>query len=95
MLELIHPNHVTMADTISSCHMQSVQKPDNKFTTKNGSQHTINTPITIPSVFAAFFSFANLDSLRLSEKFLPYRFEAIRVRPLFWSAVSGSSSGVE
>uniref|UniRef100_A0A182J771 Uncharacterized protein n=1 Tax=Anopheles atroparvus TaxID=41427 RepID=A0A182J771_ANOAO len=71
MLELIQPSQVTTADTISSWAMQCMQKPDSRLTTKNGSQHTMNTPITMPSVLAAFFSLANLASLRDSEKFLP------------------------
>jgi len=68
---LIQPSQVTAADTISSCHMHLVQNPDHRFTTKNGSQQIMNTPITIPRVFAAFFSLANLASLREREKFLP------------------------
>lgn len=44
ILELIHPSHVTTADTISSCAMQSSQRPVSKFTTKKGSQQTIKTP---------------------------------------------------
>lgn len=32
------PNHVTTALTISSCAIQSTQRPVSKFTTKNGSQ---------------------------------------------------------
>jgi hypothetical protein len=48
--------------------MQCRQKPDSKFTTKNGDQHTMNTPITMPSVFAAFISVANFASFLLKEK---------------------------
>lgn len=71
ILEFIHPSHVTTADTISSCSMHCMQKPESKLTTKNGSQQTIKTPMTMPRVFAAFFSFANFANFRDSEKFLP------------------------
>lgn len=68
---LIQPSHVTAAETISSCQIHLAQKPDHRFTTKKGNQQTMKTPMTMPRVFAAFFSFANLASLRDKEKFLP------------------------
>lgn len=74
-----------------------MQKPDNRLTTKNGSQHTMNTPMTMPSVFAAFFSLANLASFRESEKFLlPMFCRYVRPppdKPLLCNADNGSSSG--
>jgi len=94
---LIQPSQVTAADTISSCHMHLVQNPDHRFTTKNGNQQMIKTPITMPRVFAAFFSLANLASLRDNEKFLPrcclllILTDGTLVRPLLCRAVSGSS----
>lgn len=92
ILELIHPSHVTTADTISSCSMHCMQKPESKLTTKNGSQHTMNTPITIPNVLAAFFSFANFANFRDKEKFLPIC-RCRPPRPLLCNADNGSSSG--
>lgn len=92
ILELIHPSHVTTADTISSCSMHCMQKPDSRLTTKNGSQHTMNTPITMPNVLAAFFSFANFANFRDNEKFLPM-WRCRPPSPLLCSADNGSSSG--
>ena len=40
--------------------MQSMQMPEMTLVRKKGSQQMMNTPITVPSVLAAFFSFANL-----------------------------------
>ena len=44
--------------------------PETMFVMKNGSQQMMNTPITVPRVLAAFFSLANLFSLRDREKLL-------------------------
>ena len=40
--------------------MQSMQMPEMTLVRKKGSQQMMNTPITVPRVLAAFFSFANL-----------------------------------
>lgn len=94
MLELIQPSHVTTADTISSCAMHCIQNPDSRLTTKNGSQQMMKTPITMPSVLAAFFSLANLANFRDNEKFLPmWRWRADDIPFVCISADSGSSSG--
>lgn len=69
MPELIQPSQVAM-DVSFLFHTQLMHIPDNRFKIKNGNQQIMNTPITIPSVLAAFFSFANFDNLRLKEKFL-------------------------
>lgn len=61
MLEFSHPSHVTTWKTNSgSGPRQPMQNPDTMFVTKNGSQQMMKMPITVPSVFAAFFSFENL-----------------------------------
>ncbi len=61
MPELIQPSHVTTWKTMAGCEMQSMHTPEITLVRKNGSQQMMNTPITVPSVFAAFFSFENLD----------------------------------
>ena len=95
---LIQPSHVTAANTIFSCQMHWEQKPDQRLTTKKGSQQMMKTPITIPNVLAAFFSLANLASLRDREKLLPLvcclliLVDGILVKQLLcWMVVSGSS----
>ena len=46
--------------TTSGLLMQSMQMPEMTLVRKKGSQQMMNTPITVPKVLAAFFSFANL-----------------------------------
>lgn len=65
MEELIQPNQVTMSVTSAACCKHELQNPEIKFTTKNGNQHRMNTPMTIPRVLAAFFSLANLANFLL------------------------------
>ena len=52
ILELIHPSHVTTAETISSCAIQSAHRPVSRFTTKKGNQQTIKTPEFITVSFS-------------------------------------------
>ena len=63
MAELIHPSQVNTANVISGLEIQSEQNPAITLVTKNGSQQMMNTPITVPRVFAAFVSLENLASL--------------------------------
>lgn len=44
ILELIHPSHVTTAETISSCAIQFAHRPVSRLKTKKGSQQTMKTP---------------------------------------------------
>jgi len=44
-------------------------RPEMTFTRKNGNQQMMKIPMTVPRVFAAFFSSANLASLREILKF--------------------------
>ena len=75
--ELIHPSQVATDVVRSSFQTQSTQIPDKGFRMKNGNQQIMNTPITMPNVLAAFFSFANFVILRLKEKFLCMDFACI------------------
>ena len=62
MDELIQPSQVRTANVSSGLEMQLGQIPAITFVTKNGSQQIMNTPITVPSVFAALVSLENLDN---------------------------------
>lgn len=44
-LQFIHPNQVAISVTRPACCMQVLQNPEIKFVMKNGSQHTMNTPV--------------------------------------------------
>ena len=59
IIELSHPSHVTTWKSMAG--MTFGQMTDIMFMTKNGSQQMMKTPMTVPSVLAAFFSFANFD----------------------------------
>jgi hypothetical protein len=48
--------------TTSGFAMQSMQTPEMTLVRKKGIQQMMKTPITVPSVLAAFFSLANLDT---------------------------------
>ena len=57
MLEFNQPNQVTIWKTNSGSGPRHwKQNPDMIFVTKNGNQQMIKAPVTIASVFAAFFS---------------------------------------
>lgn len=60
-LELIHPSHVTTAETISSCAIQSAQRPVSKFTTKKGNQQTMKTPGYVSPRTYHFHSIRQVD----------------------------------
>ena len=59
-----HPVLLFTWKTTSGLLMQSMQMPEMTLVRKKGSQQMMNTPITVPSVLAAFFSFANLVTLQ-------------------------------
>ena len=65
MHEFNHPSQVRVGKTIWGLLIQSTfswpHTPLITLVIKNGSQHMMKIPITVPNVFAAFFSFANFD----------------------------------
>ena len=58
--ELTQPSQLRTAKVTSGLDMQPGQIPAMTFVTKKGSQQMMNTPITVPSVFAALVSLLNL-----------------------------------